>query len=215
MLTRNIKVYLSAAAAIGALVIGLSDLKIEHGTGIIVATLAAGAGYLLRDVNDEIRTTRNICQAYAALIEAHFEEINDMLSDAELDRFLVLAPATVKGDEQESVGGVSADPFESLPDIRSHLHLLSPATVRFLTKWRSRGMDLFAAYAQLGTKALCATGHDRLAAHFVWIQEYRNKYRDIGYTCLLLMRSEMHGLDINLSPHEAAGATKLVSNELP
>jgi hypothetical protein len=210
LLTNHLKLWLAFAAAIAALTILVFARDIAQGSGLIVATLAAGAGYLIRDVNDEARTLRTICQAYASLIEAHFEEINDSLSDAELERLLALAPAIAQGREPESIGARAADPFASLPDIRSRLHLLSAATVRYIWKWRVRGGDLFLVYDQLGTRALSATPELRLKRFFEWVKQYREEYRDIGYTALLAIKRDAPSLDIDTKAHEAAGATLVV-----
>jgi hypothetical protein len=104
LLTAHLKLWLAGAAALAALTALAFTRDIAQGTGLIVATLAAGAGYLIRDVNDEARTLPTICQAYASLIEAHFEEMNDSLSDAELGRLLALAPAIAEGREPEAIG---------------------------------------------------------------------------------------------------------------
>src|ERR1019366_10265195 len=105
-----------------------------------------------------------ICQAYAAVIEAHFEEISVSFSDEEVERFCALCPAILAGTQAESIGFRPTDPFASLPDIRNHLHLLSPRTVRLLWKWHARGTDLFLIYDKLGTKALAEIGDQRLRA---------------------------------------------------
>lgn len=209
MLTTSVKLWLAFVAVVAAVLVLAFVPNIAQGTGLIVATLAAGAGYLVRDVNDETRTLRTICQAYAALIEAHFEEINDSLSDAELERMLALAPAIADGREPEAIGARAVDPFASLPDIRSHLHLLSAHTVRFLWKWRVRGGDLFQIYDQLGTRPLSATPEVRLRRFFDWVKQYRDEYRDIGYSALLAMKRDAPGLDIDTRTHEAAGARTL------
>jgi hypothetical protein len=188
LLTTNLKLWLACAAALAASTMLAFARDIAQGSGLIVATLAAGAGYLIRDVNDEARTLRTICQAYASLIEVHFEEINDALSDAELERLLALAPAIAEGREPESIGARVEDPFASLPDIRSHWHLLSANTVRYIWKWRVRGGDLFLIYDQLGTRALSATPEVRLRRFFAWVKQYREEYRDIGYTALLAIK---------------------------
>ena len=54
-----------------------------------------------------------ITDPHLPLIEAHFEEISDSLSDAELERMLALAPAIANGTEPESIGARSNDPFAS------------------------------------------------------------------------------------------------------
>jgi len=58
MLTRNIKVWLVLAAFLGAVIILIADQKIEEGTGLIVATLAASAGWVARKLErDRLRLT--------------------------------------------------------------------------------------------------------------------------------------------------------------
>jgi hypothetical protein len=191
MLSVNFKIWLALVAVCIALAVLVFAPGIGQGTGLIVATLAAGAGWLIRDVIEGERTLHTICQAYASLIETHFEEICDALSDEEIDRFQRLAPGIVNGSESEAIGSRAADPFASLPDIRDHLHLLAPRTVRYIWKWRTRGFDLFLIYDKLGTKAMSAASPERLRNHCEWIKRYRDEYRDIGYTalkCLPLMR---------------------------
>ena len=210
MLTANLKMGLAGAAILVAAIVLFADRTIVQGTGLIVATLAAGAGWLVRDANEEARTLKSICQAYAALIETQFEEISDALSDAELERFLELAPRIMDGSEPEAIGKRVPDPYESLPDIRPHMHLLSPETVRFLWKWRVRGMDLFFIYDELGTRALSQSGTERLTRHFDWVKRYRDEYRDIGFTALLCLARESPGLAISLDQHRGAQARSLL-----
>jgi hypothetical protein len=164
-------------ALFAGLTLLIANAGVQQGTGLIVATLAAGAGWLIRDVIEGERTLHTICQAYAALIELHRDEIGNALSDEEIERFKVLAPLIAAGDQAESVGARAQDPFASLPDIRQHLHLLSTDTVRYLWKWRSQGMDLFLIYDQLGTKAWSAAGAERLEEQCTWIKTYREEYR--------------------------------------
>ena len=213
MLNPNLKIYLAVLAAIFAVVVLFADRNIAQGTGLIVATLAAGAGWLVRDVIDGQRTLITMCQAYAALVEAHFEEVSACFSDEELARHLQLAIAIANGDEPETVSPKGVDPFSLLPDVRGNLHLLSPETVRYLWKWQARGRDMFAIYDLLGTMALSAVGHVRLEAHFSWIKQYRDEYRDIGYTALRYLAKDAPNLKINFCKHEQAGA-KLVSTDM-
>ena len=193
ILTANLKTYLAIVAIVVAVLLLVFDQNISQGTGIIVATLAAGAGWLVRDTNDEARAIKNICQAYAALIESQFEEFQDCLSDSELNRFISLAPAIAVGTEPELTGHRAADPYVSLPDIRNHRHLLSHHTVRWLAKWQVRGLDLFDVYDKLGTREVSALSAARLTAWFDWVKEYRDRYRDTGYTCLLYLAEEAPG----------------------
>lgn len=209
MLTSSLKLYLAGVAVLIALVVLLADRTIAQGTGLIVATLAAGAGWLIRDMNDETRAVRNICQAYVALIEAQFEEFQDVLSDAELDRFAGLAPEIAAGTQAESIGARTADPYAAVPDLKPHLHLLSAETVRLLTKWRSRGFDLYLIYDQLGTRPLSALSSDRIAAYFEWVKKYRDEYRDISYSALLSLADETSGLRTNTELFEHHNAVRL------
>jgi hypothetical protein len=209
MLTVNLKIWLALVAVFAALSVLVFVPGTGQGAGLIVATLAAGAGWLIRDVIEGEKTLRTICQAYASLIEAHFEEISDSLSDKEIGRFERLAPQIVDGTEAEAVGARAADPFASLPDIRDHLHLLAPRTVRFLWKWRARGLDLFLIYDTLGTKDLSAAGPVRLHNHCEWIKQYRDEYRDIGYTALKCLAEDARGLEVDLGLHEKRGAREL------
>jgi hypothetical protein len=206
MLTDNLKIGLAAVALIAALVVLGADDAIAQGTGLIVATLAAGGGWLIRDTHDEARRRRSICQAYAAVIEAQFEAIQATLSDAELDRFEALAPAIASGAEPESIGSKTDDPFAGLPDIRDQMHLLSPDTTRLLWKWRLRAVDLFAIYDELGTKRISALGPARLGPYFEWIKRYRDEYRDIGYAALKRLAEDSPGLKVDVTTHEQAGA---------
>jgi hypothetical protein len=207
MLTTNIKLYLALTAGVCAILLLLLDSSIEEGTGVVIATLAGGAGWLIRDNLDEARRLRSICQAYAAVIETQFEEINAALSDSELERFLALAPFISAGTELESIGSRLPDPFAALPDIREQMHLLSPETTRLLWKWRVRATDLFFVYDELGTKRLSDLGQPRLAAYFDWIRRYRDEYRDIGFAALNSLSREVPSLTISLTAHARAGAT--------
>ena len=209
MLPTNLKIWLAALAVLAAVIILTTDPAVAQGTGLIVATLAAGAGWLFRDVNDEARAVRNICQAYAAVVETHFEEVSDTISDDELARFLRLAPAIVSGDEPESIGSRAADPYAGLPDLHGQMHLLSQDTVRLLWKWRVRDFDLLFVYDELGTKRLSVMGEERLEKYFEWVRKYRDEYRDVGYTALVALRAEFSGLKVNLERFEAAGAKRL------
>jgi hypothetical protein len=209
ILSVNLKIWLALVAACTPLAILILAPNVSQGTGLIVATLAAGVGWLLRDVIEGERILRTICQAYASLIEAHFEEISDSLSDKEIERFELLAPKIVDGSEAEAVGARAADPFASLPDIRDHLHLLTPRTVRFLWKWRTRSLDLFLIYDQLGTKAMSSAGAKRLHDHCEWIKQYRDEYRDIGYTALKCLASDAPSLEVDLRLHTEKGAKEL------
>ncbi len=209
MLTAHLKLWLAFVAIGAGLIILIVDRTIQQGTGLIVATLAAGAGWLIRDAIEGERTLHTICQAYASLIETHFEEVSESLSDAEIDRFLALAPAIAAGIQAESVGSRAQDPFASLPDIRDHLHLLSTETVRYLWKWRTRGHDLFLIYDQLGTQPWSAAGDTRLSEHCAWIKRYRDEYRDVGYNALLSLANDARHLKIDLSLHEQHHARRL------
>ena len=55
VLTPNLKIYLAIVAIVVAVLLLALDQNISQGTGIIVAPLAAGAGWLVRDTNDEAR----------------------------------------------------------------------------------------------------------------------------------------------------------------
>ena len=209
MLSSNLKIYLAGLAFLLAIGVLASDRQILQGTGLIVATLAAGGAWLVRDVIDGQKTLVTICQAYAALIESQFEEVNDALSDGEVARLIALAPGISAGTEAEAVGARAPDPFALLPDVRSHLHLLSPDTVRYLWKWQARGQDLMQFYDEIGSKRWSAAGPDRLQAQFEWLKRYRDEYRDIGYTALKCLAADASNLKIDVRLHEEAGARRL------
>jgi hypothetical protein len=210
MLSSNLKLALAIIAALVAAVILISRPDIVQGTGLVIATLAAGAGWLFRDVIESQRAVVAICQSYAAHIEAHFEEISDSLSDLEIDRFVTLAPDIASGAAAQAVGSRVSNPFELLPDIRNSLHLLSPQTVRFISKWRARGTDLFSIYDKLGTREMSSTEHARLVAHYEWVKQYRNEYRDIGYTALQCLGKDAPSVEIDFNIHVNAGAKSLL-----
>ena len=113
MLTTNIKLGLALVAGFCAILVLLLDSSIQQDTGLIVATLAVGAGWLIRDTHDEARRLRSICQAYAAVIETQFEETNATLSDDGLKQFFDLAPRIAAVEEPESFGSRLPDPFSA------------------------------------------------------------------------------------------------------
>jgi len=202
----RIAIYLGIAVALlGGLALAHFE-TISNGAGIFLATLAAGAGWLIREDVAQRRTVRNICQAYAATIEIQFEEFWDCLSDGELDRFLSLAPAIAAGKAAEAPANRVADPATRLPDLRDHHHLLSFQTVRWLTKWRIRNDDLQDILDKLGTREQCGVGTMRLALHHAAVRQYRDGYRDIGYTCLTYLAKDMPDLAVNLAAFTARGA---------
>jgi hypothetical protein len=204
MLPTNLKIWLAALAVLAALVILVFDPTVVQGSGLIVATLAAGAGWLFRDVNDEARKLRNLCQAYAALIETHLEGISESLSDEELARFLDLAPAIASGEAAEANSKRAADPYSTPPDIRDQVHLLSVETVRLLWKWRDRELDLYLVYDALGTKALSEIGRERLEAYFDKVKRYRDQYRETAHATLEQLAREVPGLRTTPAPAGAA-----------
>lgn len=179
---------------------------IGQGTGVVVSVLWAGAGWLIRAALEAERTRRNIGQSYASLIQSHFDELNDSLSDAVLQRFLALAPAIATNPELESIGVRTDNPFAELPSLNGNLHLFSPGLVDLLTRWRSRGEELYKAYDQLGTARLSKLGTERVGAWLEWLKGYRLQYRDLSYSALKRLEAEIPGLRINYDILEAAGA---------
>ncbi len=177
----------------------------DKGNGVVIATLLAGAGWLLRQGIEEVRTQRTICQAYAGMIEVQYRSMMEALSNEELDRFLDLAPRIARGDEAESLGSQTPDPLAQLPDLKSNLHVLTPETVRALQKWRDRLPVLLGVYDQLGTKRLSVITRQRLEAYFKWVRQYRGEYRDLCYTALVRIRMES-GIATNADQLKAEGA---------
>jgi hypothetical protein len=208
MLTRNIKVWLVLAAVLAALIILMADQKIEEGTGVIVATLAASAGWLARKLDEDGRAIRNTAQAYASAIETLYGGIADSLSDEELARFERLAPLIRGGQEVATNPATSPDPLADLPDITSQIHLLTPRTVRYVWQWRDRTRGLIKVYDWLGTTDMAAYSAERLTAYFNWARQYRDEYRDVGYTALKTLSREDGGVQVHLERHERDGATE-------
>ncbi len=207
-LTPNLKLWLAIVGFVIGLVILLVARDIQQGTGLIVATLAGGVGWLLKDLDHESRSRGNICHAYAGVIETQFEEIKDSLSDTELFRFLALAPAIANGTEPAAIGTRSRDPYAMLPDLRGQLHVLRPQTVRMLSKWRDLNDELLAVYDRLGTRELSSFPNDRLKKHFEWVKQYRDQYRDVAYTALLL-GEETPGIATNTAMFVKEGAQQI------
>jgi hypothetical protein len=186
---RNWMLWLGVAALGAALALYLHG-GAGNGRAVIISTLAAGGGWLLRQTIDEARTQRTICQAYAGMIEIQYRSLMEALSDDELTRFLDLAPRIARGDEAESLGVQTPDPFAQLPDLKANLHVLTPETVRALQKWRDRSPVLLGVYDQIGTKRLSAISRQRLEAYFKWVQAYRDEYRDLCYMALIRIRMD-------------------------
>jgi len=209
MAGNNFRLWLGVVAALLAAVVALALGQVQAGAGIIVGSLATGAGWLFKDLIEEDRSLRKLCQAYAAFIELQHEEVQATFSDTELQRFLDLAPAIAAGTEAPAVGKRVADPYAILPELRDHLHLLSTDTVRYLFKWRARGMDLLSAYDEMGTVEQAKCGAARLAAQFAWLKTYRDEYRDIAYTALHALQSDSPALRIDVALFKAHGARRL------
>ncbi len=181
--------WLGVAAGAAALFIFVR-FGADKGNGVVIATLAAGAGWLLRQAIEEGQTLRTICQSYAGMIEIQYTSLMQTLSDDELKRFLDLASRIANGDEAESVGSRWPDPYAQLPDLKEDLHVLAPDTVRVLEKWRDRGAVLLGVYDLLGTKTLSRISRRRLEAYFAWVRQYRDEYRDLCYTALVRIRMD-------------------------
>jgi hypothetical protein len=186
---RNWMLWLGVAAGAAALVIFVR-FGADKGNGVVIATLAAGAGWLLRQAIDEWRTRHTICNAYAGMIEIQYRSLMEALSDAELQRFLDLAPGIALGYEAESFGVQTPNAFAQLPDLNANLHVLSPETVRVLQKWRDRSPVLLGVYELIGTKRLSAISRPRLEAYFNWVRQYRDEYRDLCYMALVRIRMD-------------------------
>jgi len=184
-------------------------VAIAEGTGLVVSTLAAGAGWVARELLNERRTRRNISQAFAAVVEARWDDIQQALSDAELARHLKLAAEIAAGREPPSMGARTADPFELLPDFRERIYLFTPGTLRLVMKWRDMATTLYGAYDLLGSRELAAVGPERLAKWFGWVREYRDQYRDVAYTLLLELGRQSDEIMIKSGMLRNAGAKEL------
>ncbi len=174
-----------------------------------MATLAAGAGWLVRDVNDEARATRNICQAYAATLETQFEEISDTISDDELARFLLLAPEIACGAKPESIGSRAAGPL-----CRPSRHPGADAS--------SVSGDGAPALAMAGSRdSICSTSTISSGAkscrnramtgwrrYFEWVRKYSDEYRDIAYTALVSLQADYPDLKMELATFRVCGGKK-------
>ena len=54
------------------------------------------------------------------------------------------------------------------------------------------------------------TEHARLVAHYEWVKQYRDEYRDIGYTALLCLGKDAPSVGIDFNIHKSAGAKSLL-----
>jgi hypothetical protein len=205
-LTQNLKLYLGLVAIAVAVVLLIVNPPIAQGAGVVAAALAAGAGWFFRTVLDEQRLRQNICSAYAAAIEGHFNELSACLSNDELARFRELAPRIASKQEKPSIGVREADPFGLLPDLRDNIHLISPKTLRLLQLWRSQGFTLFGVYDCIGTYELSVISAERLDNYFIWVAEYRDQYRDVGFQALHSLAEDFPGLHIHTADFVGAGA---------
>lgn len=181
-------------------------LGADKGDGVVIATLAAGAGWMLRQVIEELRSLRSACQAYVGMIEIQYRSLMEALSDDELTQFLALAPQIASGYEAELVGVQTPDPFAHLPDLNAHLHALAPETVRLLYKWRDRVPVLLGVYDQPGTRRLSMISRQRLENYFKWVRTYRDEYRDLCFMALIRIRIDS-GIPINTEQLQRDGAT--------
>jgi hypothetical protein len=200
---KTLRLVLAVLVAVLCLAMVLGGLKVEQGTGILISVLAAGGGWLIRDLNEKDQAIRNICQAYASFIETHFAELSEALGQAELRRFLHRAPSIAEGREAESIGFRDPAPFDQLPDIRDRLHLLSEDTVRHLTKWRSLTMDLFQIYDQIGTRKLSSLGVSYLEPWFRYVGTLIDNYERVSRDCLLALAGDMPGITVRLDTLDA------------
>ena len=73
-----------------------------------------------------------------------------------------------------------------------------------------RGADLFSIYEKLGTREMSSTEHARLVAHYEWVKQYRNEYRNIGYTALQCLGKDAPSVEIDFNIHVNAGAKSLL-----
>jgi hypothetical protein len=209
LLLRRTKLFFAGLAIVAAIMLLAHDRTIAQGTGLIVSTLAAGAGWLLREYHDERRSVRNICQAYTAMMEAQFRSIALALSDSELDRFLALA-ATIRADpHQAAIGSKTADPFKDLPDLRPHLYAMRPLTVKYLQRWRLLTEEMYFIYDSLGTVETSRYDEVRLAAWFEWVKTYRNQYRDVAYTAVCCLLEEAPEIQVELTAFLNAKAERI------
>lgn len=207
-LDANVKVLLAGVAITIAVGLVIDRPDIKEGTGLIIATLAAGAGYLFKEISAEERARQNICQSYAAFIEAQFCEIEPSLCHEELERFLKLAPLIRSGVESESIGIRLEDPFEDLPNIKENIHIFGEDTLSILYKWRTESNNMIGIYDFIGSKAMAAFSHDRLRSFFNTVDEMRDEYRDTGYTALLHLKRDSPWININVKAHLKAGAKR-------
>jgi len=209
LLLRRTKLLFAAMAIAAALLILALDRTIAQGTGLIVSTLAAGAGWLLREYHDERRSVRNICQAFTAMMEAQFRSIAVALSDSELDRFLALAPTIRADPHQAAIGSKTADPFKDLPDLRPHLYAMRPVTVKYLQRWRILTEEMYFIYDSLGTVETSRYDQQRLSAWFEWVKRYRDQYRDVTYTAVCCLLEEAPEIQVELTAFLDAKAERI------
>jgi hypothetical protein len=170
------------------------------GLAVLATGVLGGLGWFVREFDREESERRRLCQAYASVIAIQYHFIRDVLSDHELARWLTLAPRIARGFAPESFAERPKDAYPLLPDARSHLHLLAPATVDLLTRWHYMDNDMMTFWEALCTKRLSILGADRLRSHFGDMKRYRSEYRDYGYAALLALRAEnVRGLSVDLT----------------
>lgn len=173
-----------------ALIVLVGAPQISQGAGIIATALIAGATWALKELHEEAKTRRNVAAGYISAIRQHRREVADSLSDAELDRFVALAPSIADGTEAPATRGVTVDRYADLPALKDSRHALSPETVEVLLQWKIMDTELHHVYDLLGTLELSRISPARLTAYFDWVRTYRDRYFAAGDDCIAALDRE-------------------------
>lgn len=204
---RNTKLLLACIMLVGGVICAIQALSAgSTSLAALAAALLAGVGWFFREFDREESERRRLCQAYASVITIQYHFMRDVLSDDQLDRWLVRAPRIARGFEPESFGDGPAEPYPLLPDAKPHLHLLSAETVDLLGRWHYLDADMVSIWGDLGTKRWSALGAERLRINVADIKAYRGEYRDYGYSALLALAGEVRGMSTDISQFVADGA---------
>lgn len=197
--TFNLTAVLALIAAALLLASGQLHLHLDKDGGLVAATLLGGAGWFGRELYQDTRRRRAVCQAYAAVIETTLIGFRGTLNDTQLTRYLAMARAVQDKTEPPSIRGEVTDPATLLPDLRAESHLLAPETVRLATQWLERTRGLNEAYQFLGTAEFCAYGQDRLKTYLAWLAEYRREHEQISRRTLRALRRQDAAISIEPS----------------
>jgi hypothetical protein len=88
----RLPIWIATAALLVAGLALVAQPALQQGTGIIITALLAGAGWAFTRIVEESRARQNIASGYISAIDRLQRELAGHLSDAELARYLALAP---------------------------------------------------------------------------------------------------------------------------